>query len=85
MNSSSFDDIVDDTTNIIALKQRRNDDEQQRRFTRLITDLSRSFDSNNDYYEIRQIQQQFSIESPLPQPTNKQKLPHGKKKSFIYF
>ena len=45
---------------------------------RLIADLSRSFDVSNDRYEIRQVQQQFSIELPLPQPTNKYKLPYGK-------
>ncbi len=54
------------------------DDEQQRKISKLITDLSRSFDSINEPYEIRQVQQQFTIELPLPQPTNKHKLPYGK-------
>jgi hypothetical protein len=86
MNSSSniLDSIEDDSNSIAGLKRRRNDEEQQRKFTRLLTDLSRSFDSMNDYYEIRQIQQQFSIELPLPQPPNRHKLPYGKKKRFSF-
>jgi hypothetical protein len=75
MNFSSFDEN-DVSASIVAIK-RRNEDEQ-RRFTRLLTDLSRSFDSSNDHYEIRQVQQQFSIELPLPQAINKHKLPYGK-------
>jgi hypothetical protein len=58
----------DNRNNIIAFKQRRK--------------FSRSFDSFNDHYEIRQVQQQFSIELPLPQPTNKHKLPFGKNKNI---
>jgi len=61
----------DDRNNIIAFKQRRK--------------LLKSFDFINDHYEVRQVQQQFSIEFPLPQPTNKHKLPFGNKKTIIYF
>jgi uncharacterized protein (DUF2461 family) len=66
---------------VLALKRRQineNDDDQQRQISRLITDLTKSFDSINDHYEIRQVQQQFSIEIPLPQPTQKHKGPYGK-------
>lgn len=80
MNFSSFDEN-DGSTNIVAIR-RRNEDEQ-RKYSRLVADLSRSFDSSNDHYEIRQIQQQFSIELPLPQPINKHKLPYGKNPNFI--
>ena len=82
MNSSSvntvpFDYVDEDNVNVVALKRRRRNinDEQQRTISRLIKDLSRSV---NDNYEIRQIQQQFSIEVPLAQATNKRKLPYGK-------
>ncbi|CAF1083716.1 unnamed protein product [Adineta steineri] len=79
LNSSSiapFDYVDEDNARIVSLKQRRqlsgdDDDDQQRKFTRLITDLTNSFDTVRNHYEIRQIQQQFSIEIPLPQPTNK--------------
>jgi len=73
-SSSSINHRINSTlfdnnrNNIIAFKQRRK--------------FSRSFDSFNDYYEIRQVQQQFSIELPLPQPTNKHKLPFGKKQKY---
>ena len=72
MNASS----TDETDEIVAIR-RRNDDEN-RKYARLIADLTRSFDTTNDHYEIRQVQQQFSIELPLPQPTSKHKLPYGK-------
>ena len=81
MNSSSthtvpFDYIDDDSANVVALKRRRNiNDEQQRTISSLIKDLTRSV---NDNYEIRQIQQQFIVEVPLAQATNKRKLPYGK-------
>ncbi len=76
-NDDDDDDDDDDSRNTVKLK-RWNDDEQQRKFSRLLKDLSRSFVSFDNHYEIRQIQQQFSIELPLPQPTNKHKLPYGK-------
>lgn len=69
MNSTFFND-----NNIHPLKHRRYITEQKRKY-------SRSFDNP---YEIRQVQQQFSIEVPLPQPTNKQKLPYGKKYFYLF-
>lgn len=37
------------------------------------------FDDNNpNYYEIRQVQQQFTIETSLPQPVNKHQTASGK-------
>lgn len=59
------------------------DDDQQNKLSRLITDLTKSYDSNNDHFEIRQVQQQFSIEAPLPQTANKHKTPYGKNQSFL--
>jgi hypothetical protein len=35
-------------------------------------------DNNPNYYEIRQVQQQFTIELPLSQPANKHKISYGK-------
>lgn len=83
MNFSAVDENEEDMSSLVM--KRRIDDEQQRKFARLLTDLSRSLDPYRDHYEIRQIQQQFSIESPLPQPTNKHQLPYGKKRkrSFL--
>lgn len=68
MNLTSFDE------NKFSLKRRRYITEQKRKY-------SRSFDYP---YEIRQVQQQFSIEAPLPQPTNKNKPSHGIKKETRY-
>lgn len=69
-----------------VVSRRRFDNEQHRKFARLLTDLSRSFDSAKENYEMRQVQQQFSIESPLPlpQPTHKNQLPYGEKTSFHF-
>jgi hypothetical protein len=35
-------------------------------------------DNTPSHYEIRQVQQQFTIETPLPQPVNKHKTVYGK-------
>ena len=67
-----------------VVSKRRLNNEQQHKFARLLTDLSRSVDSVKGHYEIRQVQQQFSIESPLPQPTNKNQLPYGDKMSLHF-
>jgi CRISPR/Cas system CMR subunit Cmr6 (Cas7 group RAMP superfamily) len=73
--SLSINRRINSTTfnDIFPLKHQRNDYK-----------YLRSFDLINDHYEIRQIQQQFSIESPLTQPTNKNKLPYGKQKKIFY-
>ncbi|CAF0842607.1 unnamed protein product [Rotaria sp. Silwood1] len=79
IDSAPFDYVDEDSASVVALKRRQafeNDDEQQRKVSRLMTDLTRSFESNNDHYEIRQIQQQFTIEMPLAQSAHKRKLPY---------
>jgi hypothetical protein len=35
-------------------------------------------DNNSGHYEIRQVQQQFTIEVPLTQPVHKHKTAYGK-------
>ncbi|CAF3288000.1 unnamed protein product [Rotaria socialis] len=77
IDSTSFDYVDEDSASVLALKRRQTnnyDEEQQQKFTKLITDLSKSFESANNYYEIRQLQQQFTIEMPLAQPAHKRKL-----------
>lgn len=74
----------DDNTHVIALNRRRRrqvdgmDDEEQNKLSKLINDISKSYDFSNEHFEIRQIQQQFSIEAPLAQPNNKRKPGFGK-------
>ena len=82
MNFSATDENEEDMSSFVM--RRRIDDEQQRKFARLLTDLSRSLDPFKDHYEVRQIQQQFSIESPLPQPTNKHQSPYGEKQTLPF-
>ena len=90
-DSPPFDYVDEDGASVIALRRRRkrddNEDEQQtkNKLARLISDLTWSMDqpslineNNPDYYEIRQVQQQLTIEVPLPQPTNKHKTAYGK-------
>ncbi|UJR16143.1 hypothetical protein I4U23_003054 [Adineta vaga] len=85
INSAPFDYVDEDSASVVALKRRQvrrnmnndnDNDDQQNKISRLITDLTKSYDSNNDHFEIRQVQQQFSIETPLPQPANKHKTPY---------
>jgi hypothetical protein len=92
MNNSSIEstpvDYMDeDSATFIALKRRQSnedDEEQQRKISKLITDLTKSLDSISDQYDIRQVQQQFTIELPLPQPTHKHKLPYGENLFFHF-
>ncbi|CAF1682284.1 unnamed protein product, partial [Adineta ricciae] len=85
INSAPFDYVDEDSASVVALKRRQvrrnmnsNDgnDDQQNKLSRLITDLTKSYDSNYNHFEIRQLQQQFSIEAPLPQTANKHKTPY---------
>jgi hypothetical protein len=65
------------------------DEEQtKKKLARLISDLTWSMDQssstnqfeddNPNYYEIRQVQQQFTIETQLSQPVQKHKTAYGK-------
>lgn len=65
-----------------------NIDEHQtkKKLARLISDLTSSIDQRQadkdldpvDHYEIRQVQQQFTIEVPITQSTPKHKTAYGK-------
>ncbi|CAF3117493.1 unnamed protein product [Rotaria sp. Silwood2] len=82
-----FDYVDEDGASVIALRRRKRDDideeQTKKKLARLLSDLTWSidqspstnlFDDNNPgYYEIRQVQQQFTIELPLPQPAQKSK------------
>ncbi|CAF0930776.1 unnamed protein product [Rotaria sordida] len=83
-----FDYVDEDGASVIALRRRKRDDideeQAKQKLARLLSDLTWSidqsstnnlFDENNNsgYYEIRQVQQQFTIELPLPQPAQKSK------------
>ncbi len=100
-DSAPFDYIDEDGGSVIALRRRKRDDNDEEKtkhkLARLISDLTWSMDQslstnlfqNNNpssYYEIRQVQQQFTIETPLSQPAHKHKTAYGKQNiSWILF
>ena len=84
----------DDSASVLALRRRRGrrqdtPEEEEEKISRLINEITRSIDqipssSSNfidvmdDHYEVRQVQQQFTIEVALPQPAHKHKVPYGR-------
>lgn len=46
------------------------------------TNLLENHNPSNNHYEVRQIQQQFTIEAPLSQPAYKQKTAYGNRHSL---
>jgi hypothetical protein len=92
-DSAPFDYIDEEGASVIALRRRKRDDDSddeqtKNRLARLISDLTWSMDepsstnlvneNNPDHVEIRQVQQQLTIEMPLPQPAHKHKTAYGK-------
>jgi hypothetical protein len=98
-DSPPFDYIDEDGGSVIALRRRKRtdlDDEQtKKKLARLISDLTWSLDQpsstnlledkNPVHYEIRQVQQQLTIEVPLPQPAHKDKVAYGKEIDCVFF
>lgn len=85
--SPQLDFADEDGIDGFALKRRQtfdHGDEPQKKFTRLLNDLTRSLESPNNNYEIRQIQQQITIETPLAPSVNTRKLAYGKQIIFIF-
>ncbi len=92
-DSAPFDYVDDDGASIIALRRRKrmNIDEEKtkKKLARLISDLTWSMDEPSSanlleddnpsagHYEIRQVQQQFTIEVPLSEPVHKHKTAYG--------
>ncbi|CAF1332092.1 unnamed protein product [Adineta steineri] len=86
-DSAPFDYIDEDGESVIALRRRKrtdSDEEQTKnKLARLLSDLTWSMDqpsstnqledNNPTQYEVRQIQQQFTIEVPRSQSTHKHK------------
>lgn len=98
-DSAPFDYVDEDGASVIALRRRKreeNEDEKtKKKLARLISDLTWSMDQpsstnlfenhnpSNSHYEVRQIQQQFTIEAPLSPPAHKQKTAYGTKNIFL--
>lgn len=70
--------------------EHEDDQQAKQKLARLISDLTWSMDQptsvnhaepvvevNVGHYEVRQVQQQFTIETPLPQPVHKHKTAYG--------
>lgn len=70
--------------------EQNNEQQAKQKLARLISDLTWSMDqplsinhaepvpeNNLGHYEVRQVQQQFTIEIPLAQPVHKQKTAYG--------